>query len=132
MTLSVDKRYDIIFLSHHPMGAQRGMKTVAKAIKCAKSTVQCWLSRWKESKDLSDLKRVGRPRSTMKKMDQRISDLATTNNSATTRGMQRVLKRKNVDINQETIRRRLKKYGAKFSLPISKPLITEKTSTKTS
>ena len=38
MTLSVDKRYEIIFLSHHPIGAQLGVKAVAKAIKCAKST----------------------------------------------------------------------------------------------
>ncbi|CAF3372163.1 unnamed protein product [Rotaria socialis] len=93
MTLSVDKRYEIIFLSHHPMGPQLGVKAVAKAIKCAKSTIQYWLNRWKESKDLSDSKRIGRPRSTTKK---------------------------------ETIRRRLKEYGAKFSLPISKPLLTEK------
>ena len=122
MRLSVDKRYEIIFLSHHLMGPQLGVKAVAKAIKCAKSTVQDCLNRWKESKDLSDSKRIGRPRSTTKKVGQRISDLATTN----TRAIQRVLKRKNVDISQETIRRRLKEYGAKFSLPISKPVLTEK------
>ena len=100
MTLSVDKRYEIIFLSHHPMEPQLGVKAVAKAIKCAKSTVQYWLNRWKESKDLNDSKRIGRPRSTTKKVDQRISDLARINNSATTRGIQRVLKRKNADISQ--------------------------------
>ena len=50
-----------------------------------------------------------------KKVDQRISDLDTTN----ARAIQCVFKRKNVDISQE-------KYGAKFSLPISKPLLTEK------
>ena len=54
MTLSVDRRYEIIFLTHHPMGPQLGVKAVAKAVKCAKSTVQYWLNRWKESKDLSD------------------------------------------------------------------------------
>ena len=69
MTLSVDKRYKIIFLSHHPMGAQLGMKAVAKVIKCAKSTVQYWFNKWKESKDLSYSKRIGQPRSTMKKVD---------------------------------------------------------------
>ena len=105
MTLSVDKRYEIIFLSHHPMGSQLGVKAVAKVIKCGKSTVQFWLNRWKESKDLSDSKRIRRPRSTTKKVDQRISDLATTNNSATTRAIQRVMKRKNVDISQKTIER---------------------------
>ena len=46
MTLSVDKRYDIIFLSHHPMGAQLGVKALAKV----RSTVQYWLNRWKGSK----------------------------------------------------------------------------------
>ena len=101
MTLSVDKRYEIIFLSHHPMGPQFGMKAVAKAIKCAKSTVQYWLNRWKESNDLSDSKCIGQPRSTTKKVDQRISDLATTNK----RTIQCVLQRKNVDISQETIER---------------------------
>ena len=101
MTLLVDKRYEIIFLFHHPMGPQVGVKAVAKAIKCAKSTVQYWLNRWKQSKDLSDSKCIGRTRSITKKVDQRISDLATTN----TRATQRVLKRKNVDISQETIER---------------------------
>ena len=85
MTLSVDKRYEIIFLSHHPMGAQLGVKAVAKAIKCAKSTVQYWFNRWKEFKDLSDSKRIGRPRSTTKKVNQRTSDLASTNTRHTTR-----------------------------------------------
>ena len=108
------------------MGPQIGVKAVAKAKKCAKSTVQYWLNRWKESKDLSVSKRIERSRSTKEKVNQRISDLANTNNSATTRGIKRVLKRKNVDISQETIQRRLKEYGAKFSLPISKPLLTKK------
>ena len=126
MTPSMDKRYEITFLSHHPMEPELGVMAVAKAIKCAKSTVQCWLNRWKESKDLSDSKSIERPRSTTKKVDQRISDLDSTNSSAITRAIRRVLKRKNVDISQETIRRRLKGYGTKFSLPISKPLLTEK------
>ena len=79
MTLSVDKRYEIIFLSHHPMGPQLGVKVVAKAIKCAKSTVQYWLNRWKESKDLSDSKRIGRPRSTTKKwINESVTSLPST------------------------------------------------------
>ena len=105
MTLLVDKRYEIIFLSHHPMGPQLGVKAVAKEIKCAKSTVQYWLNRWKEFKGLSDSKSIGRSRSTTKKVDQRISDLASTNNSATASGIQRVVNRNNVDISHQTIER---------------------------
>ena len=68
MLLSIDKRYEIVFLSYHPMGPKLGIKAVAKAINCAKSTVQYWLNRWKESKDLSDSKRTGRPRGTTQKL----------------------------------------------------------------
>ena len=126
MSLSLDKRYEIVFLSYHPMGLKFGVKAVAKAINCTKSTVQYWLNRWKESEDLSDSKCTGRPRGTTEKIDQRISDLATNDNIATTRDIRRVLKRQHAEISQETIRRRLKEHGAKFSPPISKPLLTEK------
>ena len=108
------------------MGPKLDVKAVAKAINCAKSNVQYWLNRWKASKDLSDSKRTGRSRGTTEKIDRRISDLATNDNIATTRDIRRVLKRQPVEISQETIRRRLKEYGAKFSLLISKPLLTEK------
>ena len=59
-TLPIDKRYEIVFLSQHPMESQLDEKAVTKAVKCAKNTVQYWLNRWKESKDLSDMKRPGR------------------------------------------------------------------------
>ena len=45
MTLTIDKQYEIIFLSQHPMGPQLDEKTVSKAVKCAKNTVQYWLNR---------------------------------------------------------------------------------------
>ena len=80
MTLPIDKRYKIVFFSQYPMGE----KAVVKAVKSVKSTVQYWLDRWKQSKDLSDIKRPGRPRATTEKVDQRIYKLAGNNNIATT------------------------------------------------
>ena len=126
MSLALNKRYKIVLLSAHSMGPMLGTKTVAKAVRCAKTILQYWLNRWNESKDLSDRKRIGRPRATTEKVDQRIGDLATQENIVTTRDIQLVLKRAKVEISQETIRRRLKEQGAKFSPPISKPLLTEK------
>ena len=104
MTFPIDKRYEIVFLSQHPMGPQLNEKTVAKALKCAKNTVQYWLNRWKVSKDMSDIKRSGRLRATTEKVDQRIYKLAGSNNIASTGGIQSVLKRQNIGISQETIR----------------------------
>lgn len=126
MTLSLDKRYEIVFLSQHPMGPRLGAKAVANVVKCAKSTVQYWLNRWNESKDLTDFTRSGRPRVTTKKVDKRIEDLAGKNKIVTTRDIQSVLKRQSVHISQETVRRRLKEAGARFLPPMSKPLLTEK------
>ena len=119
MTLPIDKRYELVFLSLRVMGPQLGEKTVAKAVKCAKHTVQYWLNRWKESKNLSDMKRSGRPRATTEKVAHRIYKLAGTDNIATTGDIQGVLKRQNIRISQETIQRSLKEAGAKFTPPIS-------------
>ena len=71
------------------------------------------------------MKSRGRPRVTTEKVDQRIYKLAGSDNIATTDDIHSILKRQNIGISQETIRRRLKEAGAKFSLPISKPFLTE-------
>ena len=69
-----------------------------------------------------DMKDPGRPRATI---DQQIYKRASSDNIATTGDIQSVLKQENIGNSQETIRRRLKEIGAKFSLPISKALLTE-------
>ena len=71
------------------------------------------------------MKRPGRLRATTEKVDQRIYKLAGSGNIATTGDTQSALNRQNIGISQETIRQRLKEAGAKFNLPISKPLLTE-------
>ena len=76
MTLPIDKRYEIVFLAQHAMGSQLGEKIVTKAVKCTKNTVQYWLNRWKESKDLSDMKLPERLHATTEKADQRIYKLS--------------------------------------------------------
>ena len=93
MTFSMDKRYEIIFSAQHPMGSQLGGKAVAKAVKYAENTVQYWLNRWKESKDLSDVKRSKRPRTTTEKVDPRIYKLSGSGNIATTDDIQSISKR---------------------------------------
>ena len=69
------------------------------------------------------MKRPGRLRATAKKIDQRIHKHAGIDNIATTGNIQSVLNRQNIGINRETIRRKLKEVGAKFSLLISKSLL---------
>ena len=125
MTLPIDKRYEIVFLSQHPVEPQLDKKAVAKAVKYAKNTVQYWLNRCKESKDLNVMKRLRRFCTTTEKVDQRIYELAGSDNIATISDIQSVLKLQSIGISQETIRRKLKEAAAKFSLPLSKLLLTE-------
>ena len=120
----VDKRFEIVFLSQHIMESQ-----LDEAVKCAKSTVKYWLNRCKESKDLSDMKRSRRSRTTIENVDQRISRLADNDRVATIGDIQHVLKWQNIRISHEIIRRRLKEAETKFSLPPTpKPLLTKKPS----
>ena len=110
------------------MGQQLGDKAVTKAVKCAKNTVQYWLNRWRESKDLlSDMKRSE-------------SSRACNNWKSRPTNLEACKQRQycyhrwytkcfeaaqNIGMSQETIRRRLKEAGTKFTLPISKPVLTE-------
>ena len=52
------------------MGLQLGEKAVAKAVKCAKNTVQYWLNWWKKSKNLNDVKHSERPPATTTDVSQ--------------------------------------------------------------
>ena len=56
MPLEIHQRYEIVFLSRHPLGPKLGLKAVANVVKCDKKTVKYWLDRWEQSKDLSDLR----------------------------------------------------------------------------
>jgi transposase len=125
MALPVYQRYEIIFLSQHLMGPKLSHAAVAKAVRCDISTVKYWLKRWKQSKDLSDLTRSGRPRATTTKQDQQIISLAEQQTFITSRDITNKLNRKGVMINERTVQRRLNEAGARYNRPLSKPLLTE-------
>ena len=78
------------------MGSLLGKKAVVKAVKCAKSTIQYWLNQWKEPKDLSDMKRSGRPRAITEKVNQQISNLSNRDRITIAGNIQNVLKRQNI------------------------------------
>ena len=100
MALPMHQRYEIVFLSQHPLGPKLGHKSVAKVVKCSTLTVQYWLSRWKQSKDRGDSARTGRPRATTPKQDQQILSLAEQQTFVTSRDITNQLNRKRVKINE--------------------------------
>ena len=69
MTLPRHQRYEIIFLSQHPLDPKLGDKSLQKAVKCSMSIVQYWLNRWGQSKNLDGSDRTGRARAMTPEQD---------------------------------------------------------------
>ena len=125
MSLPIHKRYEIIFLSNHPKGPQPNHADVAKAVHCSIYKVKYLLDRWKQSKDLTDSNRSGRPRATTQKQDQRIISLAKVKTFITAQDISSKLNRQGVVVSGRTVRRRLNEAGARYNRPMSKPRLTE-------
>ena len=66
MILSLDKRYEIVFLHEHLAGPKWGYEKIASHVHCSKSTVIYWIKKFYQNKDLTDELKSGRPRSTTK------------------------------------------------------------------
>ena len=126
MPLPIHKRYEIICLSNYPKGPQLNHADVAKAVHCSIYTVKYWLDRWKQSKDLTDSNRSGRPRATTQKQDQRIISLAKEKTFIIAQDISNKLNRQGVVVSGRTMRRRLNERGARYNRPMSKPLLTKR------
>ncbi|CAF4160979.1 unnamed protein product [Rotaria sordida] len=122
--LPLHQRYEIIFLSEHNKGPRLGNKKVASLIRCDTKTVRYWRARWKETKDLSNETKSGRPRITTAEEDEMIITELEESDYPTSVSISHSLKRKKVEISSRSVRRRLKEAGYQYYAPLSKPLLT--------
>jgi len=125
MELSLEKRYEIVFLRQHPAGPKWSFGKIAKRVRCSKSTAAYWVERYRENRDLSTTERSGRPRVTTAKQDERIVTLAEKENNIMATEIKKNMEERGVEISISTVRRRLREAGGKFTNEISKPLLTE-------
>ncbi|EXX54467.1 uncharacterized protein OCT59_015292 [Rhizophagus irregularis] len=109
MSLSLNKRYEMVFLHEHPEGPKWGYAKIASYVHCSKSTVIYWIQKYRENKDLTDEKKSGRPRKTTKAQDKRIVKIATEKHNITSTEIKNKLEKKGVEVSSRTIRRRLVK-----------------------
>ena len=54
MQLSIQKRWEIIFLHLHRLGPKLSLRRIAKELKCSQDTVQKWINRYQETRDVQD------------------------------------------------------------------------------
>lgn len=126
MPLSLNKRYEIVFLNQHPKGPKWGFEKIAAYVKCSKSAVQYWVQKYKQNKNLNDEKKAGRSRCTTEMQDKRIVKLGMKEHNITSNEIQQNLEKQGVEVSSRTIRRRLSESGGKYSREILKPLLSEK------
>ena len=81
-----------------------------------------WLKRWKETKDLTDRGKPGRPRITTRQQDEVIIDTVRQDidEGITSQKIQEQVLDENIDVSTRTIRRRLGEPEFKYMKPLSK------------
>ena len=72
MELSLEKRYEIVFLREHPAGPKFSFRFIAKQVCCSKSTAIYWIKRYHKNWDLSTSERPEQPCVIFTKQDDKI------------------------------------------------------------
>lgn len=125
MSLSIQKRWEIVFLHHHPKGPKMSIKPLACYMHCSINTIKHWLNTYASTGDVQDLPHSGRPKLTTEKQDDKIEQLALTNDEDTSDQLTTRAKRKGIDVSSRTVRHRLQQRGIAMLPTTSKPLLTE-------
>jgi transposase len=124
MALTIQKRWEIIFLSSHPKGPHMSKYQIAKYMHISEHTVSKWISRYQETGDIMDQEGRGRKKKTSTKIDKAIITLFEKDERMTLKEAQRRLNRKGIELSIPTISKRLHEFGFVNQSPLKKPLLS--------
>jgi len=74
-TISLRKRWEIVFLFTHRKGPKLSQAEVAREVRRSPQTVMFWLKRFNETGDVQEETQSGRPSKTSAKIDKMIVSL---------------------------------------------------------
>jgi transposase len=126
VSLSMKSRWEIVFLYTHRRGPHLSRSQVAREVRCTPNSVDYWLKRYRETGDVQDVERTGRPRKTSPKEDAIIIKVTDQNDEESSKVIAKKLKRKKVNVSDRTVRRRLNEAGLRSLAPTIKPLLTDR------
>jgi transposase len=126
MVLSIQKRWEIIFLHLHKLGPKLSFRAIAKELKCSQDTVKTWIYRYQETGDVQDEERPRRKRKTSEREDLDIISIAKKQRTSSSIDISMEMSKQGIDISPSTVRRRLNEQGLYKLEPLKKPLLSDK------
>ena len=126
MPLSIQKRWELVFLIHHHRGPKLGVQEAARELRVDRKTVKHWLQIYEATNNVEDMPRAGRPRATSAKEDTDLVRFAESHHQATAADIAGRLKRKRVIVSDRTVRRRLREAELEPLKSIRKPLLNKR------
>ena len=111
MLLSIQKRWEIIFLYLHKLGPKLSIRAIAKKLQYSQDTIRIWIYRYKETGDIQEEEKPGRKRKTSEKKDLDIVTIAKKQRTSILADISTSMSRQGTEISSVTIKRRLDEHG---------------------
>src|SRR5271157_2766346 len=111
MALSIQKRWEIVFLHLHKFRSKLSMRTIAKKLQYSQDTVKISINRYQETGNVQDKEGRGRKRKTSEKEDKKIISKTKRLRTNLSAKISISMKRQGIDISSAIIRRRLNEEG---------------------
>jgi transposase len=124
MTISMKKRWEIVFLRLHPLGPKMEPGSIAKYVKCSIRQVKYWAKRYVETGTVDDHNGAPRKRATTPNQDAKIIQTVEAHNDETLSQLQQRINKQGVTCSRATLHNRIKEDGLKSGVAMRKPLLT--------
>ncbi len=109
MALSIQKRWEIIFLKKHIYGPKWNDNQISEFLGIHRNTVKKWVERYEETGNVEDIEGRGRKRKTLAREDEQLISLFENNEEMTLAKAQSIMKRRKLDIYQK------QQYGTDYT-----------------
>src|SRR5579871_7038888 len=111
MQLSIQKRWEIIFLYLYRLEPKLSIRVIAKELRYSKDTVQTWINRYQETRDVQEEEKQERKRKTSEKEDLDIISITKKHRTSLSIEISLSMSKQRTNISSSTVRRRLNKQS---------------------
>ena len=125
MELSIQKRWEIIFLHLHRLGPKLNITAIARELNYSKKTVKIQINRYKETGDVQDEEGRGRKRKTSEIEDLDIISMTKKQRTSSSTKISILMSKQGTNISSATVRIRLNEQGLYKLQPLKIPLLLD-------